>query len=63
MGGWDVHYYVLTCYGGTKAFTPPPPPPFIFLTRLPPNRVLPFGMKDNFWEMGKIIQSFLSILT
>lgn len=20
--------------------------------RLPPERVLPFGMKDNFWEMG-----------
>ena len=21
-------------------------------SRLPPERVLPFGMKDNFWEMG-----------
>jgi alanyl-tRNA synthetase len=22
--------------------------------RLPPERVLPFGMKDNFWEMGDV---------
>lgn len=25
----------------------------IIINRLPPTRVLPFGMKDNFWEMGE----------
>ncbi len=23
-----------------------------YVYSIPPNRVLPFGMKDNFWEMG-----------
>ena len=25
----------------------------MFLRSVPPERVLPFGMKDNFWEMGE----------
>ena len=25
-----------------------------FLTSLPADRVLPFGVKDNFWEMGEV---------
>lgn len=25
----------------------------IFYCRVDPSRVLPFGMKDNFWEMGE----------
>ena len=24
----------------------------LLIHRIPPGRVLPFGMKDNFWEMG-----------
>lgn len=26
----------------------------IFVTRIPKERVMPFGMKDNFWEMGEV---------
>lgn len=25
----------------------------LYALRVPPARVLPFGMKDNFWEMGE----------
>lgn len=25
----------------------------LFVYRIPPNRVLPFGTRDNFWEMGE----------
>lgn len=25
----------------------------VICCRVPPKRVLPFGMKDNFWEMGE----------
>lgn len=26
---------------------------FVYLLRLSPDRILPFGVKDNFWEMGE----------
>lgn len=37
-----------------KRYNIAPPPPFlkIFLS-VHPDRILPFGMKDNFWEMGE----------
>ena len=32
------------------------------LCRIPPERVLPFGMKDNFWEMGSLIFTYIVML-
>ncbi|CAB3999052.1 alanine--tRNA ligase, cytoplasmic [Paramuricea clavata] len=44
-----------TYFGGYKDLPPDDDAKEIWLSvGLPPERVLPFGMKDNFWEMGDV---------
>merc|ERR1712151_511380 len=51
--GLDASRMYVTYFGGTDEVPPDLESKQIWLyLGVPPERVLPFGMKDNFWEMG-----------